>query len=65
MVQVYPRHARKARICMKGSRRWFAAQGLDWDDFVTNGIPSERLRATNDPIVEQAVIEAEREAGER
>lgn len=54
-------HARAAGICVTGSRAWFRSQGLDFRDFLRNGIDAEVLRATGDPIVARAVAEAERE----
>lgn len=61
-VQVYPRHARQARICMRGSREFFTKHGLDWNDFVTKGLPGDVLIATGDPIAARAVRAAENEA---
>jgi len=37
-------------FCRDGARRWFAAHGLDWRAFVTNGIDSEALSATGDGL---------------
>lgn len=58
----YMRHVRKAGICAKGSRVWCQANGVDWSDFLANGIASERLLATKDPIVLRVVEEARKEA---
>ncbi len=33
---------------MSGARQWWAHNGFDWSDFVTNGIPVEQLEATGD-----------------
>jgi hypothetical protein len=39
---------RMAGLCASGARRWFEAYGLDFRDFVTNGIDAEVLLATGD-----------------
>lgn len=48
-------HLRKARICMGGARRFWARHGLDWSDFVDNGIPEEKLLATGDAQAKRVV----------
>lgn len=57
----YMRHIRAAKLCSGGARGWFARNDLDWTDFLTNGVPGEKLLATGDPMalrtVEQARIE--------
>lgn len=61
-VKVFPRHVRKARICMSGSRTWVRAHGLDWSKFVSEGFDADMLLAINDPITNRAVEEALKEA---
>lgn len=39
---------RKVGICAAGARRWFSANGLDFRDFMANGIPASVLDATGD-----------------
>jgi hypothetical protein len=39
---------RKAGHCALGARRWFESHGLDFRDFLKNGIETERLLATGD-----------------
>lgn len=36
--------------CAAGARRWWAARGLSWADFVAHGIPASVLTATGDPM---------------
>lgn len=36
--------------CARGSRRWFARMGLDWGDFVRDGIDAEIIEATGDAM---------------
>lgn len=38
----------RAGFCRGGARRWFDSHGLDWSDFVRNGIAAETLEATGD-----------------
>lgn len=53
----------KAGICASGARRWFHAHGLDFRDFMKNGISAEDLLATGDAYAEQVVArKLEREA---
>ena len=37
-------------FCRGGARDWFRAHGLDWDDFVRNGIAHEAMEATGDAL---------------
>lgn len=37
-------------FCRGGARDWFAAHGLDWADFVRNGIAAEKMEATGDAL---------------
>ena len=37
-------------FCRGGAREWFSAHGLDWADFVRNGIPAEKMAATGDAL---------------
>lgn len=43
-------HLRKAGLCSRGARQWFAYTGLDYADFLKNGIPASRVEATNDAL---------------
>jgi hypothetical protein len=62
MTQVFPRHVRSAQLCTRGARAWFKANDLDWSRFIVQGLPSEVLLATGDPLAARAVAAAEREA---
>lgn len=57
-------YSRRQGFCRSGARRWFAANHLDWRDFVKNGIEAERLLATGDALA-IAVVKwaAERQQG--
>lgn len=39
---------RRAGYCVRGIRSWFAANGLDFSEFMANGIPEEKLEAIGD-----------------
>lgn len=45
-----PGFTARSGFCRGGSKQWFAAHGLDWADFVRNGIPAERMEATGDAL---------------
>ena len=60
-LRVRPRHIRAAKICMRGSRGFFAHHGLDWNDFLANGLPVTVLDGINDPIANRAADEARKE----
>lgn len=55
-------HVRACRLCFSGARKWFAANNLDWRDFLENGLSAEILRATGDPFALQVIAVAEQEA---
>lgn len=46
---------RAALMCSRGSRKFFEAHGLDWQDFLKNGIPASKLLATGDYMAQQLV----------
>jgi len=46
--------------CVAGIRRWFAANGLDFRDFMKNGIESDVLLATGDALAVAVVEDAAR-----
>jgi hypothetical protein len=45
-----PGYSKRPGFCRGGSRDWFVAHGLDWHDFVKNGIDSAKLEATGDGL---------------
>lgn len=67
MTRVHPCDLRAARICFDGARPWFRRHGLDWQEFVANGIEAEQLEATGDALAFRVTAEArmrEAKAGE-
>lgn len=61
MTMVYIRHIRKAKFCAAGTRKFFIKNGLDYSDFIKNGILAERLIETGDAMAYQVVEIAENE----
>jgi hypothetical protein len=53
-------HIRKAGYCNKGARVFCTRHGIDWADFVQNGIAFERVQHINDTML-QKLIEVARE----
>lgn len=49
---------RAAKICFGGARPWFRRHGLDWSDFVANGVPAATLEATGDALAFRVTAEA-------
>lgn len=47
-VIVRMKHIRQAKLCSDGARGFWARHGLDWTDFLRNGIDAEKLLATGD-----------------
>lgn len=44
--------------CGRGARVWFARHGLDWGDFVRDGLPASVLEATGDALAQRVVDHA-------
>lgn len=61
-VRVTVSTLRKAGVC-PDARHWFNRQGLDWRDFVRNGIEVEKIIATGDTIALRVAEVAMKEAG--
>lgn len=62
MTTVTMQHIRAAGMCSRGARAFFKSAGLDWDAFLAEGIPAEKLAATNDAMALSVVSFAEKEA---
>ncbi len=50
---------RAVKMCSRGARAFFERHGLDWSEFLANGITADKLVATGDPMALQ-VVEATR-----
>ncbi len=59
MTRVTIQDLRDARYCLAGVRPWFQRHGFAWQDFLAHGIDADRLRATNDALVEPVIQIAE------
>jgi len=57
-VRVRMEHCRSLSYCAGGVRRLFARYGLDYPDFLQNGIEAQKLlEATNNDAMVVAVVE--------
>ncbi|AIC10416.1 hypothetical protein [Xylella fastidiosa] len=54
-----PHFSRRAGFCRDGARQFFMDHGLDWSDFVRNGIAAEALSATKDALANALVAWAQ------
>lgn len=61
MIIVYLRHVRKAKYCLSGTRKFFSENGLDYQDFIVNGIPAEKLLSLNNEMSNMVVRVAQDE----
>lgn len=46
---------RAAKMCSKGTRKFFERHELDWDDFLKNGIDAQKFIDTGDAMALQVV----------
>jgi hypothetical protein len=54
-VRVFMKDIRSAKMCSKGARAFFSRHHLDWEDFLRNGINSDKLEATGDAMALEVV----------
>lgn len=55
---------RAVPLCTRGARRWFDGYGLDFRDFLINGIAAETLAALDDALANRVIAAAEARAAE-
>ncbi len=55
---------RTSRLCFQGARPWFRRHGLDWQAFLTGGLPAEVLASTGDALAFRVIAEAEKRAAQ-
>ena len=55
---------RRAGYCPSGARRWAEMHGIDFRDFLKNGIAASRLLETGEPMAIRAVETATRQETE-
>ncbi len=66
MTRITLRDFRACGVCKDARFVFFERHGLDWRDFVKNGIDAEKLRATGDHLTRIDALEEaarKREAG--
>lgn len=56
---------RRAKMCMRGSKEFASRNGIDWQDFLKNGIDAELLRATDDKMALLVIESAEQWRAEK
>ncbi len=64
-VRSVPGLSKRAGFCARGGRAWFARHGLDWTQFVRNGIDAEVLLATGDGLALAVVDHARKQEAAR
>lgn len=57
-LRTVPGFGMRSGFCGRGARRWFARHGLDWTDFLRNGISSDVLERTGDAMALALVAHA-------
>lgn len=61
MTIVTMRHVRKCSMCSRGARAFFERHGMDWCEFLKNGLPAEAFEATGDAMAIQVAETARAE----
>lgn len=46
-------HIRQAKLCSRGARQWFELHKLNWNEFITKGLPIETLEALDDALAKR------------
>lgn len=54
------RDVRACKMCARGARAFFVRHGLDWGDFLVNGIDSKALEQTGDAMAMRVVAHVSR-----
>jgi hypothetical protein len=63
MTVVRLSHARQLGYCAQGMRDFAARHGLDWQRFITEGLPGEQFLATGDAMALEVVKVAQQQEG--
>ena len=61
-LMVTVKHIRAANLCARGARQWFTARGLDYNEFLTRGLPISRVDAIGDALAKQVADAARLDA---
>jgi len=54
-MRVYSKDLRQALYCNKGARKWFERHGLDWADFIKNGVDISEIEHIDDSMMQKIV----------
>ena len=54
-MRITMRDIRAAKMCSRGARQFFDRHGLDWADFVRNGVLIEIIEKIDDAMAQQVV----------
>ncbi|WP_042089778.1 hypothetical protein [Acinetobacter bereziniae] len=54
-MKIYMSDIRNAKMCARGTRAFFILHGLDFQDFLKNGIDAEKILSTKDAMAIQVV----------
>ena len=54
-MRITMRDIRAAKMCSRGARQFFDRHGLDWGDFVRNGVLIEIIEKIDDAMAQQVV----------
>ena len=54
-MKIYMSDLRKAKMCAKGARSFAGRNGIDWTDFLKNGIDISKIENIDDAMVQQVV----------
>lgn len=54
-MKIYMSDIRNAKMCARGTRAFFMLHGLDFQDFIKNGIDAEIILSTKDAMAIQVV----------
>jgi len=57
-VIVIMKDIRSVKMCSGGTRRFFKRHGLDWNKFLSEGLPEEDFIGTGDAMAMQVVERA-------
>jgi hypothetical protein len=63
MTRIYIRHIRALGLCRSGACRWAENHGINWSEFVSNGIDMGDLKHIDDPFLDNIRHIAEQESG--
>lgn len=55
-------HIRAVNLCARGARQWFKTHGLDYQKFLTEGLPASTIEGTNDAFGKAVAAHARKEA---